>query len=165
MQVVRKLKFNPYFVRAEYRRVVCRELDLPSGKPSGHFLFPVEDEYVQKIAEMYEAPDVKVMTACGADNVHEWLLWTAARVKYGVNYLNPRRNQFWLDDRIYEPIRKQQNEFEEELIKLENLIIQRAEWAAEILTEREKEEKEEKVKKIKNILRERLTTTDNDVIM
>lgn len=164
MQVVRKLKFNPYFVRAEYRRVVCRELDLPSGKPSGHFLFPVEDEYVQKIAEMYEAPDVKVMTACGADNVHEWLLWTAARVKYGVNYLAPRRNQFWLDDRMYEP-EPEPDLFKKERIELTNLIEQRAEWAAEILTEREKEEKEEKVKKIKNILRERLTTPDNDVIM
>lgn len=100
------------------------------------------------------------MDACGAENVHEWLLWTAARVKYGVNYLSPKRNQFWLDDRMYEPIRKQQNELQEELIKLENLILQRAEWAAEILTEREKEEK---VKKVKNILRERLTSEDVDV--
>lgn len=161
MQVVRKLKFNPYFVRAEYRRVVCRELDLPSGKPSGHFLFPVEDEYVQKIAEMYEAPDVNVMVACRADNVHEWLLWTAARVKYGVNYLSPRRNQFWLDDRMYEP-EPEPDLFEKERIELTNLIEQRAEYVAGFLTEREKEEK---VKKIKNILRERLTMPDNDVIM
>lgn len=161
MQAVRKLKFNPYFVRAEYRRVVCRELDLPSGNPSGHFLFPVEDEYVQKIAEMYEAPDVKVMAACGAENVHEWLLWTAARVKYGVNYLSPKRNQFWLDDRMYEP-EPEPDLFEKERAELTNLIEQRAEYVAGFLTEREKEEK---VKKIKIFLRERLTTPDNDVIM
>jgi hypothetical protein len=162
MPGTRKLQYNSYYVRPEFRRIVCRELDLPSGRPSGYELYPVEDEYVQKVAEMYEVPDVKVMTACGADNIHEWLLWTAARVRYGVNYLSPKRNQFWLTDDMYEPIRKQENEFEEELIKLENLIVQRAEWAAEILTEREKEEK---VKKIKNILRECLTSPDNDVIM
>lgn len=162
MPGTRRLKYNSYYVRPEFRRIVCRELDLPSGRPSGYELYPVEDEYVQKVAGMYEAPDVKVITSCGADNMHEWLLWTAARVRYGVNYLSPKRNQFWLTDDMYEPIRKQQNEFEEELIKLENLIVQRAEWAAEILTEREKEEK---VKKIKNILRECLTSPDNDVIM
>lgn len=161
MQVVRKLKFNPYFVRAEYRRVVCRELDLPSGKPSGHFVFPVEDEYVQKIAEIYEAPDAEVLAACGADNVHEWLLWTAARTKYGANYLNPKRNQFWLDDRMYEP-EPEPSLFEKERRELTNLIEQRAEYVAGFLTEREKEEK---VNKIKNFLRERLTTPDNDVIM
>lgn len=160
MPDTRRLKYNSYYVRPEFRRIVCRELDLPSGRPSGYELYPVDGAFVQEIASIYEAPSKVVMDACGAENVHEWLLWTAARVKYGVNYLSPKRNQFWLDDRMYEPIRKQQNELEEELIKLENLIVQRAEWAAEILTEREKEEK---VKKIKNILRERLTLEEVDI--
>lgn len=152
MPGTRKLKYNSYYVRPEFRRIVCRELDLPSGRPSGYELYPVDGAFVQEVAGIYDPPAKAVMDSCGAENVHEWLLWTAARVKYGINYLNPKKNQFWLADDMYEQIRKQQSE--EEFIKLENLILQRAEWAAEILTGREKEEK---VKKIKNILRERLT--------
>lgn len=152
MPGTRKLQYNSYYVRPEFRRIVCRELDLPSGRPSGYELYPVDGAFVQEVAGIYEPPSKTVMDSCGAKNVHEWLLWTAARLKYGVNYLSPKRNQFWLADDMYEAIKEHQNE--EEFIRLENLIVQRAEWAAEILTEREKEEK---VKKIKNILRERLT--------
>lgn len=159
MPDTRKLKYNSYFVRPEFRRIVCRELDLPSGRPSGYELYPVDGAFVQEIASIYEAPSKAVMDSCGAENVHEWLLWTAARVKYGVNYLNPKRNQFWLDDRMYEP-EPEPDLFEKERIELTNLIEQRAEYVAGILTEREKEEK---VKKIKNILRERLTSEEVDV--
>lgn len=155
MLSARKLKFNPYFVRSEFRRKVCGELMLPSGKPSGYFLHPVEDGFVQDVADMYEAPDAKVITACGAENVHEWLLWTAARLKYGVNYLAPKRNQFWLKSDAYGKVKEQQNKFEEELIKLDNIVEQRMEWLSETLAERGEEEKS---KKIKNILRERLTS-------
>jgi hypothetical protein len=123
-------------------------------------LYPVDGAFVQEIASMYEAPSKAGMETCGAENVHEWLLWAAARIKYGTNYLSPKKNQFRLDDRMYEPIRKQQNEFEEELIKLENIVEQRMEWLSETLTERGEEEK---AKKTKNILREHLTLEEVDI--
>jgi hypothetical protein len=160
MPGTRKLQYNSYYVRPEFRRTVCRELDLPSGRPSGYELYPVDGAFVQEIASIYEAPSKSVMSSCGAENVHEWLLWTAARLKYGTNYLNPKRNQFWLEDDMYEPIKKQQNEFEEELIKLENIVEQRMEWLSETLTECGKQEK---TKKMKNILRECLTSEEVDV--
>lgn len=154
MQATRRLKFNPYFVRAEFRRTVCGELMLPSGKPSGYFLYPVEDDFVQNIAEMYEAPTKSVLDACGADNVHEWLLWTSARIKYGYNYLAKKKNQFFVDPSMYEPAHEP-DRFEEERIKMTNLVENKLDWVAETLVNKGLDET---AKKAKNILRECLTS-------
>ena len=158
MPGTKRLKYNPYYVRKEFRRHVCRELMLPSGNPSGLELFPLDDEFVQTIADMYASPTKETLRSCGADNVHEWMLWTAGRIKYGFNYLNPTKRQFWLNERMYgaEP---EQDPLEEDKIKLENIVEQKLDWAVETL------QKQEKAEKVKNILRECLTTPDSDVIM
>lgn len=159
MQSVQKLKYNPYFVRPEFRRVVCKELILPGNKPSGKFFFPVEEDFVQRVAGEYEFPGDEVLESCGAKNVHEWLLWASARIKYGVNYLNPRKEQFWLPDSAYEPD-PEPDLFEDDRIELHNLIEQRIEWVAETLVN---QGLDETAKKAKNILREHLTSENDEV--
>ena len=113
---------------------------------------------LHKTADMYASPTKETLRSCGADNVHEWMLWTAGRIKYGFNYLNPTKRQFWLNERMYgaEP---EQDPLEEDKIKLENIVEQKLDWAVETL------QKQEKAEKVKNILRECLTTPDSDVIM
>jgi hypothetical protein len=107
---------------------------------------------------MYAPPTKKTLCACGADNVHEWLLWTAGRIKYGFNYLNPTKKQFWLDERAY-GVEPECDPLEEDKIKLENIVEQKLDWAVETL------QKQEKTKKTKNILRERLTSQEDGVII
>lgn len=152
----KKLKYNSFYVRKEFRMHVCRELTLPSGKPSGLELFPLDDEFVQTIADMYASPTKETLRSCGADNVHEWLLWTAGRIKYGFNYLNPTKRQFWLNERMY-GVEPECDPLEEDKIKLENIVEQKLDWAVETL------QKQERAEKVKNILRECLTSEEVDV--
>lgn len=82
-----RFKYDPTRVRAEFRRKYCRELDLPSGKPSGVEMFPITEDEINNL-----------MGGCEFDRPHsdehttisEWMLWSALRLKYGINYLNPQ---------------------------------------------------------------------------
>lgn len=77
--------FNPKQVRDKFRSHYCKELTMPSGKMSGHYLFPISDEEVIELTrdlKFYERPK-------GFLTGSEWALWTALRRKYGFNYMKP----------------------------------------------------------------------------
>lgn len=149
-----KLKYNPYFVREEYRRKICGELMLPSGKPSGYELYPVTDADIYTVRSTYNFPPKEALETAEAENVHEWMLWVAARLKYGVNYLN-RRLQFRLPDHMYGRI-KEVNEFEIARQELERLVDYRVDTLAEILIKQGPQE-------VKKNYRDHLTFEISDV--
>ena len=81
-----RFKYDPTRVRAEFRRKYCRELDLPSGKPSGIEIYPITESEVNQIMGDCEFP----FPAGGEfTTISEWMLWSALRIKYGINYLHP----------------------------------------------------------------------------
>ena len=81
-----KYKYDPARVRTSFRRKYCRELDLPSGKPSGVEMFPITADEVNRLMGdcEYSAPLDGERTT-----ISEWMLWAALRLKYGINYLHP----------------------------------------------------------------------------
>jgi hypothetical protein len=82
-----RFKYDPTRVRAEFRKKYCRELDLPSGKPSGVEMFPItEDEINNLMGDCeFDRPRSDEHTT-----ISEWMLWSALRLKYGISYLNPQ---------------------------------------------------------------------------
>lgn len=148
-----KLKYNPRFVRAEFRRMVCRELMLPSGRPSGYELRPVDEKDVEIVNETYAAPNTDALKQCGAENVHEWMLWVAGRIKYGSTYLQGRTQSFFLPEYKYNPIKKK-NDLEELEIRMENMMDNRMEEVIDRLETRRNPE----VLNYKKILTEGLTS-------
>ena len=88
----RKLKFDPLEVRPSFRRHYCRELLLPSGKPSGIQIFPIATDEVDKLTSGFTEKDYSETIArdeCKTES--EFLLWTALRMKYGFQYLEPKQ--------------------------------------------------------------------------
>lgn len=84
--------YNPSKVRTSFRRKFCHEYQLPSGKYSGYFAYPISDDEVIAITSDYsdeDAPNYIGKTLFS--NTSEWRLWTALRLKYGVNYLTGRK--------------------------------------------------------------------------
>jgi hypothetical protein len=81
-----KYKYDPSRVRSAFRRKYCRELDLPSGKPSGIEIYPITEEEINKLMGdcEYTPPRSGELTT-----ISEWMLWAALRLKYGITYLHP----------------------------------------------------------------------------
>lgn len=153
-----KLKYNPRFVRAEFRRAVCRELALPSGRPSGYELYPVDEKDVEIVNETYSAPNTATLKQCGAENVHEWMLWVAGRIKYGATYLSGKKQSFFLPEYKYNPIEKK-DDLEELEIRMENMMDNRMEEVIDRLEPRRKPE----VFDYKKMLVEGLTSNETVV--
>lgn len=151
-----KLKYNPYFVRPEFKRKVCRELQLPSGRWSGYELYPISGTDIDVVRDRYGMPTKETLETAGAENVHEWMLWVAARLKYGVNYLNKQKKQFFLPDYKYGVIQEENDKFKEELEKLNTLIEYRVDTLAEILIKQGPEE-------VKKNYRDHLTFEKSDI--
>lgn len=89
-------------VRRSFRHKYCGEYDLPSGKPSGYFRFPITSAEVEELTAHISDDELKssaIWQQC--QNNSEVRLWIALRLKYGLNYMNPIRNQFWLPDYRY----------------------------------------------------------------
>lgn len=103
----REVFFCPSDVRAVFRRKFQHEYILPSGKPSGIYAYPMPDEEVLAYTTEFSAPtfvstdDPSVLFGGYMKNESEWRLWTALRLKYGTNYMNPKKKQFWLPDSVY----------------------------------------------------------------
>jgi hypothetical protein len=110
----RKLKFDPLEVRPSFRRHYCRELSLPSGKPSGIQIFPISTDEINKLTNTFTDKDYSETIAkdiCKTES--EFLLWTALRMKYGFQYLEPKQGyRFVHDNRYEEPPEKVENNFE-----------------------------------------------------
>lgn len=141
---VQKLQYDPTVVRPAFRRKFCHEMTLPSGKHSGYELYPITEEEVRTLTSDYTAPtfvetdNVMVLFGGYFKNESEWRLWTALRVKYGTNYMKPKREQFWLPDYKYEP-RKEPDPAETLRSDLENQLEQRAEFIEEKIVKNVKE--------------------------
>lgn len=102
-----KSKYNPMDVRPSFRHQYCGEYDLPSGKPSGYFRFPITSAEVEQLAGGEDLGRSQAKAFC--KNESELMLWVALRRKYGVNYLAPVKWQFWLDDYKYEGVKEKDN--------------------------------------------------------
>ena len=87
-----KYKYDPTRVRASFRHKYCHEIDLPSGKPSGYELYPITEQEINDLMGDFDgvAPIGGELTT-----ISEWMLWAALRIKYGINYLNPKTKQHW----------------------------------------------------------------------
>lgn len=82
-----RYRYDPSRVRPEFRRKYCRELDMPSGKPSGFEIFPITEQEINDLVGDFDgAPPVRGELK----TISEWMLWAALRLKYGINYLNPK---------------------------------------------------------------------------
>lgn len=92
-------------VRRSFRHKYCGEYDLPSGKPSGYFRFPIASAEVDELTAGYTDEMLKssAIWQQGKNN-SEVRLWIALRLKYGFNYMDPIRNQFWLPDYKYNDV-------------------------------------------------------------
>lgn len=89
-------------VRRSFRSKYCHEYELPSGGGSGFFQYPITSAEVEQLTADYSDDELKsaaIWQQC--KNNSEVRLWVALRLKYGINYLNPIRNQFWLPDFMY----------------------------------------------------------------
>lgn len=89
-------------VRRSFRHKYCGEFDLPSGKPSGYFRFPITSAEVEELTAHISDDELKssvIWQEC--QNNSEVRLWIALRMKYGINYLAPVKWQFWLADYKY----------------------------------------------------------------
>lgn len=89
-------------VRRSFRSKYCAEYDLPSGKPSGYFHFPITSAEVEELTADISDDELKssaIWQQC--QNNSEVRLWIALRLKYGINYLAPVKWQFWLADYKY----------------------------------------------------------------
>ena len=105
-----KLKYNPMDVRPSFRRKWCHEYELPSGKPSGFFQFPISTEEVLSLTS--HISDDKISRSAMTQyciNLSEVRLWVALRLKYGFSYLCRNRRQFWIDDWKYDPYRSDED--------------------------------------------------------
>jgi hypothetical protein len=81
-----RYKYDPARVRADFRRKYCRELDLPSGKPSGVEIYPITEDEINELMGDCESSCPKFGEHV---TISEWMLWAALRLKYGINYLHP----------------------------------------------------------------------------
>lgn len=101
-------RFKSADVRRVFRRRYQHEYVLPSGRNSGIYAYPITDEEVEVLTSEYVPPkfikttDPTVLFGGYFLNESEWRLWTALRLKYGINYMNPQRRQFWLPGYKYE---------------------------------------------------------------
>lgn len=96
--------FNEEAVRPKFRSHFCKELMLPSGKMSGHYLFPITTEEVVELTQDLKAEDKPKGFLTGS----EWALWTALRCKYGFNYMNPITKQQRFISNPYNFIKKEE---------------------------------------------------------
>lgn len=100
-----RYKYDPSRVRSAFRKKYCRELDLPSGKPSGVELNPITEEEINKLMGDCEFNPPRSSEWV---SISEWMLWSALRLKYGVNYLNPQPKCLQVAyERIYEESAKE----------------------------------------------------------
>lgn len=104
--------YNPSKVRTSFRRKFCHEYQLPSGKYSGYFAYPISDDEVIAITSDYsdeEAPNYVGKTLFA--NISEWRLWTALRIKYGVNYMSQRKQVILPEMEAHEPEQEDPRDF------------------------------------------------------
>ena len=107
-----KLTFNRKQVRPSFMAHYCGEYMLPSGKPSGYYRFPITDEEINDTCQWLDQKDKPKQFWTWS----EWALFTSLRVKYGFNYLKPKRQQFLrhIDELYAEPKEEDPNENLEE---------------------------------------------------
>lgn len=122
-----RYRYDPSRVRASFRRKYCRELDLPSGKPSGFEIFPITEQEINDFLGDFDgAPplDGELTT------ISEWMLWASLRLKYGINYLNPKPKCLDYDVSNYDI--KTKPEWEEKIeeleIKMQNYVDHEIEY-------------------------------------
>ena len=116
-----RFKYDASRVRASFRSKFCKELDLPSGKKSGFYVFPIEEDEINRLMGNCEfnMPDGEFET------ISEWMLWSALRMKYGINYLHPTSKQarwFLFGSDIGEPAEKSDDKLEELELRMQNYI-------------------------------------------
>lgn len=85
----KKLIFNSKQVRNTFKSHYCKELSLPSGKPSGYYIFPITDEEINELSQDLN-PEEKPKRFF---TWSEWAMFVALRRKYGVTYLHPKTKQ------------------------------------------------------------------------
>ena len=141
-----KYRYDPSRVRASFRRKYCRELSLPSGKPSGFEVYPITKEEIETLlADFDGAPPL------GGEltTISEWMLWAALRLKYGIRYLNPtpkclRNENVSIYDIEARP--KWEEKMEELEIRMQNYIDHEMEYFSEKFLEQLNEGKKSTLK-------------------
>lgn len=85
-------------VRLTFKHKYCRTLQLPSGGWSDYDMFPITEQEVRELTK-----DIKSRPKGEWITMDEYLLWCALRLKYGINYLKPKKQKFLSHiDRLYE---------------------------------------------------------------
>lgn len=130
---------------------------LPSGKPSGYELYPVTGADIYTVRSTYGFPPKEALETAEAENVHEWMLWVAARLKYGVNYLNRQKTRF-VPESVWDTFKsiEENKEFLEMKNELQDLIEYRVDTLAETLIKQGPQE-------VKKNYRDHLTFEISDV--
>lgn len=140
-----KYRYDPSRVRDSFRRKYCRELDLPSGKPSGFVLFPITEQEINDLVGDFDgAPPLDGERT----TISEWMLWAGLRLKYGINYLNPTPKCLKYDVSNYDIETKPEWEekIEELEIKMQNYIDREIEYFNEKFLDKINKSKKSSVK-------------------
>lgn len=89
MEEKKRLTFNSKQVRTAFKSHYCKELSLPSGKPSGYYIFPITDEEINELSQDLDVVEKPKRFLTWS----EWALFVALRRKYGTTYLRPKTKQ------------------------------------------------------------------------
>lgn len=123
-----RYKYDPTRVRESFRNKYCKTLQLPSGKMSNYDFFPItEDEINSLMADFDSTPPQNSEWT----TISEWMLFSALRFKYGVNYLNPQPKSLWRTyERTYEKSEEEKLKLrlEEIAIRMQNYVDHEIEY-------------------------------------
>lgn len=157
-----KSTFDPFAVRQSIRHKYCGEYDLPSGKPSGYYRYPITTAEVLDLTSDFSDDELKESSAWAfCQNISEVRLWVALRKKYGLNYLAPVKWQFWLNDSVYDPP-PAKNPIYDKIELLENAIYNETQNVFEELSARINDLKHQKEQKdFKKMFDDDLTTNNS----
>ena len=149
-----KLTFNSKQVRNTFKSHYCKELSLPSGKPSGYYIFPITDEEINELSQDLK-PEEKPKRFF---TWSEWALFVALRRKYGLTYLHPKTKQErFLSSYDYSNLPQKEENLAEELEEkmtfyCENRLNDMLNILQKSLSTPEPERNTENEKKFRNLL-------------
>lgn len=129
-----RFKYDASRVRRDFHSKYCGEFQLPSGKPSGMYMYPISEEEINELMGgcEFDMPKGEFQT------ISEWMLWSALRIKYGLGYMNPRTKQsrwFLFGPTCDEQV-EQNDKFEELELRMQNYVDHEIEYFNEKFLEK-----------------------------